>query len=321
MTLPRRITSSLISFLNENPRSFLTDRNAKVTEITPAGGIEVTGLNILDLSDTERDQLALEVARKGIIVFRDQEKWFDASPEEWKEFGNYFGPLHVQPTSGHPKGLPELRVVYRAPGYKHTFQMPNQLRTNPWHGDVTYELQPTGLTSFFLVDQPSTGGDTVFCLTTAAFRRFSPPFQAFLRTLSAVHSGIAQAAYGRSAQQGGVLRREPVENIHPVVRKHPVTGEEALFVNWQLTTHIVGLKKEESDNLLNFLNDEVAKAIDVQIRVKWQPNTVVIWDNRTMVHSAIVDYTDYINKGERRHGVRLASRAERPIPATGPVQA
>ena len=61
-----------------------------------------------------------------------------------------------------------------------------------------------------------------------------------------MHSGFEQADYSRSGKRGGIVRRDPVEHVHPVVRKHPVTGEEALFVNRQFTKRIVGLKKEES---------------------------------------------------------------------------
>lgn len=69
---------------------------------------------------------------------------------------------------------------------------------------------------------------------------------AFLRTLKAVHSGVEQANFSRSGKRGGTVRRDPVETVHPVVRRHPVTGEEALYVNRQFTTRIVGLKREES---------------------------------------------------------------------------
>lgn len=140
-----------------------------------------------------------------------------------------------------------------------------------------------------------------------------------------------------------------MENVHPVVRKHPVTGEEALYVNKQFTKRIVGLKREESgeklseyfhvilvrtdyllDNILKFLYDHIDKAGDLQARVKWSPGTVVLWDNRVTAHvcitlqfffsplshsiyqSAIVDYGE---SKERRHGVRITPQGERPLPA------
>lgn len=93
---------------------------------------------------------------------------------------------------------------------------------------------------------PSTGGDTLFNSQAAALKKLSPQFVAFLRTLKALHSGVEQADFSRSGKRGGIVRREPVENIHPVVRKHPVTGVEALYVNRQFTRRIIGLKREES---------------------------------------------------------------------------
>lgn len=80
------------------------------------------------------------------------------------------------------------------------------------------------------------------------------------------------------------MRREPVEHIHPVVRRHPVTGEEALYVNKQFTRRIVGLKKEESEAILKFIYDHMAGSVDLQARVHWSPNTVVLWDNRVTAH-------------------------------------
>jgi len=177
---------------------------------------------------------------------------------------------------------------------------------------VSYELQPPGLTTFFLLSQPTTGGDTLFTSQVSTLKKLSPPFIAFLKTLKAVHSGVEQANYSRSGKRGGIVRREPVENVHPVVRKHPVTGEEALYVSKQFTRRIVGLKREESDAILNFLYDHMAKSADLQARLHWTPNTIAIWDNRITAHSAIIDYAE---SGQRRHGARITPQAERPIPA------
>jgi len=126
------------------------------------------------------------------------------------------------------------------------FEKPDTITTTSWHSDVSYELQPPGLTTFFLLSQPTTGGDTLFTSQVSTLERLSPSFVAFLRTLTALHSGVEQAEFSRSGKRGGIVRREPVEHVHPVVRRHPVTGEEALYVNRQFTRRIIGLKREES---------------------------------------------------------------------------
>lgn len=128
----------------------------------------------------------------------------------------------------------------------YNYEIDDSITTTVWHSDVSYELQPPGLTTFFLLSQPKTGGDTLFTSQVSALKKLSPQFVAFLKTLVAVHSGVEQANFSRSGKRGGVVRREPVENVHPVVRRHPVTGEEALYVTKQFTRRIVGLKKEES---------------------------------------------------------------------------
>jgi len=98
-----------------------------------------------------------------------------------------------------------------------------------WHSDVTYEKQPPGTTFLYVLDQPQTGGDTLFANTAEAYKRLSPAFRERLHGLKAVHSAIEQA--NGSVARGGVKRREPVYNAHPIVRTHPVTGEKAIFVN------------------------------------------------------------------------------------------
>jgi len=289
----------------------------RVTEIQPVLGTEIEGVKLTDLDSDGRDQLALFVAQRGLVVFRDQQNFIDRGVDYYREWGQHFGRLHIHPTSGHPEGAPEVHLVYRDANHTFNFEYDDSITSTVWHSDVSYELQPPGLTTFFLLSQPTTGGDTLFTSQVSALRRLSPQFVAFLRTLKAVHSGIEQAEFSRSGKRGGIVRREPVENVHPVIRRHPVTGEEALYVNRQFTRRIVGLKREESENILNFLYDHIAKGGDSQARVKWSPNTVVMWDNRILAHSAIIDYGE---SKERRHGARITPQAERPIPALDGLQ-
>lgn len=122
---------------------------------------------------------------------------------------------------------------------------------------------------------------TTFC-SRGAYNHLSPNFRAYLETLSAVHSGVEQAEFSRNGNRGGIVKREPVENVHPIVRVHPVTGEKALFVNRQFTRRIVGLKQEESDAILNLLYLHIERGTDFQVRLRHRPRTVIAWDVRSL---------------------------------------
>ncbi|TID16965.1 TauD-domain-containing protein [Venturia nashicola] len=281
-------------------------KTAKVTQLTSNIGAEVTGVQLTQLTKEGKDELALFVAQNKVVAFRDQD-FADLPIQEALNFGGYFGRHHIHPTSGAPEGYPEIHLVHRG-AEDTTARDFFEERTNSitWHSDVTYEQQPPGTTFLYLLDGPVAGGDTLFCNQAVAYQRLSPAFQQRLHGLKAVHSGFEQAE--NSSRKGSVVRRAPVSNIHPVVRTHPVTGEKAIYVNPQFTRKIVGYKKEESDNLLNFLYDHIAKSQDLQARVKWAPGTVVVWDNRVTAHSAIIDWDD----GQRRHLARITPQAERP---------
>lgn len=220
-------------------------------------------------------------------------------------------------------------------GYAEFFE--NTVSSVAWHSDVSYEQQPPGTTFLYILDKPETGGDTLFVNAAEAYNRLSPLFQERLHGLKATHSGIEQA--NASNARGGIRRREPVVNAHPIVRTHPATGEKALYVNPQcksflspspsplipchtyfrastnnnphptVTRSIVGLKKEESDAILKFLYDHLAYGADFQARVKWEEGTVVVWDNRVTQHSALHDW----KSGQRRHLARITPQAEQPF--------
>lgn len=281
-------------------------KDAKVADLTANIGAEVHGVQLSKLTAAGKDELALFVAQKKVVAFRDQD-FADLDIRDALDFGGYFGRHHIHPTSGAPEGYPEVHLVHRGTDDT-TARDFFEERTNSitWHSDVTYEKQPPGTTFLYLLDGPAAGGDTLFANQAAAYRRLSPEFRKRLHGLKVVHSGIEQADNSRN--RGGIVRREAVTSIHPLVRTHPATGEKALFVNPQFSRRIIGFKKEESDFLLNFLYDHIAKGQDFQARVKWAPNTVVVWDNRVTAHSALLDWDD----GARRHLARITPQAEAP---------
>ncbi|GME29084.1 Taurine catabolism dioxygenase TauD/TfdA [Neofusicoccum parvum] len=281
--------------------------NGEHRELAPKIGSEVTGVQLSKLSDKAKDELALFVAQRKAVVFRDQD-FADLPIQEALDIGGYFGRHHIHMSSGAPEGYPEVHLVHRGAADT-TARDFFQERTNSitWHSDVTFEQQPPGTTFLYRLDGPTSGGDTLFASMVEAYNRLSPEFQKRLHGLKAIHSSFEQAE--ASAARGGVVRRTPIATEHPLVRTHPVTGEKALFLNAQFTRRIVGLKKEESDMLLKFLFDHVATGADFQARLKWEERSVVVWDNRVTAHTAILDWDD----GQRRHLARITPQAERPF--------
>src|SRR5262249_16685489 len=93
---------------------------------------------------------------------------------------------------------------------------------------------------------------------------------------------------------------------HPIVRTHLETGKKCLFVNRFFTTHIVGLRKNESDAILEMLYRHI-ETPELSMRFKWTPNSVAFWDNRCTQHHALWDYYPH-----RRYGHRVTVCGQKP---------
>ncbi|KAK4163975.1 alpha-ketoglutarate-dependent sulfonate dioxygenase [Cladorrhinum sp. PSN259] len=287
-----------------------TNPDLKVTKLTPVIGTEIRGLQLSKLTDLQKDELALLIAERGVVVFRDQD-FKDIGVEKQKEFGRYFGPLHIHPVGAHVKDNLELHNIYLGPDNEYrNRRKSNKLTTVGYHSDVSYERQPPGITILTLLSVPPTGGDTAWESQTAAYARLSPPIRALLEGLRAEHSGFPQA---EGAQRDGLfVRRDPVKTQHPIVRIHPATGQKALFVNPGFTKRIIGLKDEESEALLKLLFKHITYGQDFQVRVKWEEGTVALWDNRVTTHTAISDYNVHEPQEGLRHGFRITTLGDRP---------
>ncbi|KAI1796931.1 TauD-domain-containing protein [Ganoderma leucocontextum] len=274
---------------------------SKVTHITPVIGTELLGIDLRQLSNSQKDELALLIAERGVVFFRDQE----LSIHEQLELARYFGPLHKHATTPMPRepGLEEVHVVYTDGSRRPDTSAFSKI--DLWHSDVSYELQPPSTTSLKLITTPPYGGDTLWSSGYALYSSLSPGFQKYLEGLSAVHSGVAQADGARAA--GQTVRREPIETVHPVVRVHPVTGWKSVYVNPGFTRRIVGVPKAESDAILSLLFHQIAENPDFQVRYRWEPNSIAIWDNRVVTHSATYDFFPH-----PRHALRATPHGERP---------
>lgn len=286
---------------------FPKDAKVESKRVTPKLGTEIKGIQLSQLSGKAKDELALFVAQRGVVLFKDQDL-AKHGPDFAVQYGKHFGKLHIHHTSGHPETAPELHITYRRPDHSEFERVFEDSHTSiGWHTDVSYELQPPSYTFFSVLQGPEGGGDTLFADSVEAYERLSPTLRQFLEGLHVIHSGVEQ---GQNSQvQGGVQRRPPTGHIHPLVRWHPVLKRKCLYVNKAFSRRIVELKKPESDLLLNFLYSLFSTALDLQLRAYWEPGTVAIWDNRRTIHSAVIDWEEPVN----RHAFRITPHAERPV--------
>lgn len=278
----------------------------KVTNMTACIGTELEGIDLRQLSDKQKDELALLAAKRGVLVFRNQE----VSIEQMLDNAAYWGPLHIHSVTGHPSQGPgdmslDGVVLVWNDGTKDIDRI-NHDRRLAWHSDQTFEINTPGLTALKVINNPPEGGDTIWASSAALLSSFSPEFQDYLSKLSALHSSDRQKK--QALDQGVYIRRPQTDCIHPVVRVHPVTGMKALFINPSYTRRIVGVPKAESDMILNFIFGQISLCEEFKVRVKWETDSVVIWDNRVLWHTATYDIYPY-----KRHALRATPVGERPM--------
>ena len=175
------------------------------------------------------------------------------------------------------EGFPEILVLDTARGL-------NPSVTANWHTDVTFAANPP-IGSLFCMEIPAVGGgDTMWSNQYAALERLSPPIRSLISGLNAVH--------GRPPRTGTAT--------HPMVKVHPGTGRECLFVNRGWTHSVEGLSTSESAHLLAMIND-TAERPELQIRWQWTAGDAALWDNRCTMHYALADY------GTQRRRARRAT--------------
>ncbi|KAJ6617508.1 hypothetical protein B0H10DRAFT_2176396 [Mycena sp. CBHHK59/15] len=252
-------------------------------------------VQLAELNEKQRDELALLVAERSVVFFRDQ----DLSPQKQKELGLYLGDgeIEIHPQVPQVPGVPGVTLIWE----KAQMRIP----LGPMavgHTDLVHLAYPPGYTHLHQDTVPEVGGDTFWVI--GYFHPSDPINDKFPSC-----SGIYRSAHQYKDANDPSAPPRHVHIVHPLVRTHPVTGFKTIFANRAMTVGIEGLDKAESDAILNHIHDVYEKSTDIQIRWKWTPGTSAIWDNRTTIHT--VSY-DYEGKGER-HGTRVSSLAEKPF--------
>ena len=235
------------------------------------------------LSDNQFEQLYHAVLRHQVVFLRDQA----ITPQQQRALAQRFGELHIHPVYPHAEGVDEIIVLDT-----HNDNPPDN---DNWHTDVTFIETPPAGAILAAKELPSTGGDTLWTSGIAAYEALSVPFRQLLSGLRAEHDfrkSFPEYKYRKTEEEHQRWREAVAKNpplLHPVVRTHPVSGKQALFVNEGFTTRIVDVSEKESEALLSFLFAHITKP-EFQVRWRWQPNDIAIWDNRVTQHYANADY-------------------------------
>ncbi|WP_392972301.1 TauD/TfdA dioxygenase family protein [Streptomyces sp. LN245] len=272
----------------------------RVEPLTCTIGAELSGVN---LGDAARDDDLFEEIRSlllqyKVLFLRDQ----DITRAEHVAFAERFGALEDHPVAGSDPEHPGLVRIYK------DLDSPAESYEGALHTDATWRERPPMGAVLRCIEGPPVGGDTIWVNMAEAYRRLPEDIRTKIRGLRARHSIEATFGAAMPQEKRHALKERFPDAEHPVVRVHPETGEEILFVN-AFTTHFVNYHTPENVRfgqdfapgaglLLNYLIGQAAIP-EYQVRWRWTPNSVAIWDNRSTQHYAVQDYWPAVRRMER----------------------
>lgn len=280
----------------------------EILPLTPRLGAEIRGLELTRLEPGDFDRLQRAWLDYKVLFLRDQV----LDLEQLQQFSARFGELmqlpYIRPLDGYPS---IIRVLKQAD------EIDMGVFGGDWHSDFSFLEVPPGASILYAEEIPPVGGDTLWADMTTALAALPAGLRARLQRRQGVHSG---APYGiehappEDTQFRGSIEIErgnpeaDRKTLHPLICRHPQTGEATLFVNPTYTVGIEGLAPADAGELLQTLFRHCTRP-EFVCRFKWSPHCVALWDNRNTMHYAVNDYDGY-----RRCLYRTTIRGERPQP-------
>lgn len=277
-----------------------TEMAALAEPLTCSIGAEVHDVDLAEVSRdadrfTELKQLLLTYK---VLFFRDQ----SLTGAEHVALASRFGELEDHPVLGSDPDNPGLVRIYKEQG------APPEHYENAFHCDATWRQRPPMGSVLRCIESPAVGGDTIWVNMAEAYRRLPEHVKTRIDGLRARHSIEASFGAAMPTEKRHALREAYPDAEHPVVRTHPETGEKILFVN-SFTTHFVNYHTPDNvrfgadyapgaGDLLRYLVSQAAIP-EYQVRWRWTPGSIAIWDNRSTQHYAVQDYWPAPRKMER----------------------
>jgi len=245
-------------------------------------GAEVQDVDLARVTRAEVDAIKRAWYRHDVLLFRKQR----LSDDHLLNFSRHFGALDSPPNQGAGRKSP--------PGYPEVYVVSNVLDDQgepigalgdgeaAWHTDMSYAARPPDASMLYSLELPKSGGDTWFCSMKAALARMPKALVERVRHLDIKHDGTYDS--GGNVRKGLVPSKDPRTSVgtpHPIVIRHPASGEQALYLGRRRNAYVMGLELEESERLL----DELWSYVDTAVyRHTWALGDLVLWDNRTTMH-------------------------------------
>ena len=271
--------------------------------LSGALGAEISGIDLKDSSKKNYERINNLLLEHKVIFFRNQ----DITHEEQIALAQNWGPLE---NHAYVKGLDKHPEIVRIVKTK---EEKNQWGEN-WHTDVSYNIKPTKAVILKSIKIPPVGGDTCFSNMELAWETLDEDIKKKIKDKKAIHSSLGAEFFidnykGMTGHKK--INYDEYSNEHPIVRTHPETGKKILYVNWTYTKQIIGLEKEESDEILKKIFEHQAR-LDLTCRFNWTENAVAMWDNRSVLHYAIADFYPGRGLGHERIMDRIAIEGDQP---------
>ena len=250
-------------------------------------GAEIAGVDLTaELPAEVVEELRAALFDYKVIFFRDQ----PLTPQQHVAFARKFGHLEIHPFLPSNTGEPELvrfEKTAEVSGYE-----------NSWHHDVTWRERPSMGAILHAVAVPDQGGDTLFSDMYAAYDALDERTKQEIDGLMAIHDFTQTFGFAMSDEERRRAQEQYPPASHPVVCSHPATGKPLLYVNRPFVSHVEGMDRDASLELLDRLCRQ-ADAPEHQCRFTWTKDAVAFWDNRAVQHYASSDYWPRVRTMER----------------------
>ncbi|WP_425228039.1 TauD/TfdA dioxygenase family protein [Sphingomonas sp.] len=277
-------------------------------QIEPCGpvlGAEVSGVRAGDPMDVATAAALRHLLNRYKVLFlRD----LDLSHAQHLALGRAFGPLEGHPVIAHVPGFPEILDIRGAEGRVEDADGDRRFRAlDKWHTDVTFRAEPSFGAVLRARELPPAGGDTLWADAAAAYAGLADDVKRAIEGRTATHDLLFDFGDRIAPERRAEMAAAFPPQHHPIVRTHPDTGEKLLFVNASFTSRLDDFHEGAGAVLLQHLLDQF-KVPEYQVRFRWTPGAVAIWDNRATQHYPVADYWP-----ARRRMERVTIAGERPF--------